>query len=231
MRAHRNLALAFFLALGFSHVSALDDPPASPAPEARSELPDELSKLQDVPMDDFWQAIEGMKKTYQSREVEAVASLSEKVFSLAEKAKLAGGVLLLSRGERRFQGSGQVALQQLAHTGKEKAVRIAAIRLLGNPPRVEPAYLVLKGILDSPEETEIRIEACLALWSLDNHHSVLAPLVRMLEHEEAGARFAAALALAETGYFQPPVDEILRALRQEPSDRGKRADLLLRLLE
>src|SRR5262249_24323862 len=77
----------------------------------------------------------------------------------------------------------------------------------------------------------IRIEACLALWSLDNQHSVLAPLVRMLVEKETGARFAAALALAETGYFQPPVDEILRELRQEASDRGKRADLPLRLLE
>lgn len=231
MKAAWGFAIPFLLLLTASTAIRLEETPAPVGPEAGSKLLEALSKLEARPLDELWPALEELKKAYPPGETNALDHLSEKVFELGEKPKLAGGVLLLSRGERRFQGSGQVAIQQIAHAGRDKPVRIAAIRLLRTAPRIEPAYLVLKGIVDAPEEAEIRIEACLTLWALDNHHSVLAPLVRMLEEKDPGARSAAALALAETGYFQPPVDMILRALRQEPSDRGKRADILLRLSE
>src|SRR4030095_6384290 len=90
-------------------------------------------------------------------------------------------------------------------------------------------YLTLKAILDATDDPDLRIEASAALWSLDNTHALRAPIVKLLDDERAAVRRQAALSLAETGYMEPPVADILRSFRDEPTEAGKRADLYLRL--
>ncbi len=206
-------------------------PDAANAPDnPGAALLSALAALEPGPVDEIWPAVDELKKAHQGKS-DALRTLSEKVHELGGKAKLAGAAILFSRNEAPFQQRGQVALQQLARDGAEKAVRVAAIRLLKNPARFDEAYLTLKDVAGAADDPEIKIEATLALWGLDNHHSVRLPLVKLLQDKSTALRQAAALALAETGYLQPPVDEIVRVLAKEPSNAGKHARLLLRMLD
>ena len=66
----------------------------------------------------------------------------------------------------------------------------------GRAPRgAEPAFRVLKGVADADPEPEIRIEASLSLWYVQNYDQARQPLKQFLEHAEPAVRAAAALAL------------------------------------
>jgi carboxyl-terminal processing protease len=229
IRLHRLWLLASIALVFARPITTASTLRAAPA-EAGSQLLADLARLDGKPLDDVWPAVDELKKTYQSR-ADDVKVLSENVYTLRGSVKIAGAALLFSRNEPPFQKIGQIALQQLARDAGEKPLRIAAIRLLKNPVRLEEAYITLKDIAASTDDADLKIEATLALWELDNHQSVIAPLIKMLDDKSASVRTSAALALAETGYTRPPVGELLRTISKQPSDAGRRAKLILRALD
>lgn len=198
----------------------------APAQEAPG-LVEALRALAPHDVAGIWPAVEELRRSHQN-DGEAVKQLAKLIFGLEEKAKLAGASLLLSRKETAYQQTGQIALQQLARDARDRSVKVAAIRLLRKPVRFEEAFLTLKDVGKGAQDLEVEVEVSLALYELDNHPSARAPLLKLLDDQRTGARDAAALALAETGYFQAPVDEVLRGLAREPTERGKYARALLR---
>lgn len=224
-----SMVAASLLALATLHVVRAPGSAEEPAaPPAALKVLAALNGIRERPLDDLWPIVEGLKKDFAALDAGAAGSVHEELAGRGEREKLAGAALLSTRAERALHERGQFAYQQLARSAREKAVRIAAIRLLRSPAVVDPAYLALKGIAGGEEDVEIRIEACLSLWAIDNHHSARLPLLKMLDGKDAATRCVASLALAETGYLDPPVPEILREIRREPSERGRRADLILK---
>lgn len=192
-----------------------------------------LALLEHRAVEELWPVIEELKKTYQG-DLAGLKNLADGIYTQTNKSKLAGASILFARKEATLQTSGQVALQQLARDCLEKDVRIAALRLLRKPVLFEQAYLTLNEVAKTARaagELDVQIEATLSLWELDNHPSVREPLRRLLDDPSLERRNAAALALAETGYYQEPVAEHLRALAREPSLRGKHARALLRAFD
>ncbi|MBI4604619.1 MAG: PDZ domain-containing protein [Planctomycetes bacterium] len=205
--------------------------PASSRPEEPAErVLASLAAFEPLPLEQLWPRLEELKVALRG-DASALEPLAAKVYELAGRSKLAGAALLYSRNEAALQRAGQVALQQLARDGRPAEIQIAAIRLLSRPARLEEAYLTLRGLVESAGDPEVLIEASLALWKLENVDALRAPMVRLLQDPRPGVREAAALALAETGHLVEPVLGILRALRDEPTDRGSRARLHLRLAE
>jgi len=201
----------------------------SPGQEAVNLL-DGLKALESKPVDEIWPAVEELKKVH-AGDVDSLKAFADEVYSHSGKTKLAGAAILFARKEASLQQSGQVALQQLARDAPDKAVRIAAIRLLRKPVLFDQAYITLNDAAQAAKkanDTELLIEATLALWELDNLPSIREPLRKLLEDPSIEKRHAAALALAETGYYEEPVGELLRAIAKEPSSRGKHARALLR---
>ena len=205
------------------------DAAAPPRPQG---LMGEIASLESRPFPELWPALEEIKKAHASDTEDSLKDLPERVQALGDKGRLAAAAFLFGRSERLLSELGQVLLLELAREGSSKEARLAAIRLLRTPVRYREreAQLVLQSIAQQDRDVDLRIEAYLALWALDNHPPLRSPLLRLLEDRNPGTRAAAAMALAEMGYFQPPVDEILAQLRKEPSERGRQAELLLVLL-
>ena len=223
LRALRALVLSLVvLAAAAAAVNAARSAPAG--------LHDALLALESKSLNELWPALEELKKSYASAPAE-IKALSLEVYALPGKAKLAGAALLFGQKEATFQDAGQIALQQMARKDGDKELRLGAIRLLKKAVKFEEAYLTLKDIATTASDPDLKIEASLSLWELDNHQSARQPLIKLLEDTRPSVRAAAALALGETGYYQAPVAEIIRATAKEPSDAGSRARLLVRLMD
>jgi carboxyl-terminal processing protease len=197
-------------------------PPESPA------LGRVLETLAKHPLDEAWPAIEALRPEFQSLDEAAAAALAGDLDRRGERAKLAAAVLLTGRRERPLQQLGQIALQQIARDGREKDVRIAAIRLLRSPALPETARLALSSLADHASDPELIIAAAASLWTLDQHPAARPHLLKLLAAPDPAVRRQAALALGETGYLEPPVGVLLEAMRKEPTPNGMRADLVLR---
>jgi C-terminal peptidase prc len=223
----RILALAvLLLACGAPAAPGSENAAESPAP---GKVLEALSALESLPLEEVWGRLHELRAGLKSDAGGAspLEELERRLFTLPERTRLAGAALiLLSRRERLL---GQTALLELAREAASKEVRIAAIRLLGREGEVSKVYPVLLRIVEGSTDPDIRIPAVLALWELDNSLSVLLPLVQLLQSSELRVRAEAAMALAQTGYYDTQVIELLRQLRREPGERAARADLLYRL--
>ncbi|MGQ9589048.1 MAG: S41 family peptidase, partial [Planctomycetota bacterium] len=190
-----------------------------------------FAQLRDRPLEEIWPAVLAHEAARAATPGERRAELAEKLPELEGRSRLAAAKFLLGESDRDLAERGQVALLQLAREASDREVRRAAIRLLGDPlrERREAAYLVLRGIADAAADPDLRIEASLSLWRIDNYPPTRKPLFALLNSGAPSERYAAALALAETGCFEKPVVQALEELRKEPSERGRRAGLYLDL--
>ncbi|MCI0651090.1 MAG: S41 family peptidase [Planctomycetes bacterium] len=105
--------------------------------------------------------------------------------------------------------------------------RGAALGLLAGLPSEEiDAFLrkLLEG--DAYYVPELRIAAAAAL-SRNSRTAARDALTPLLATEDPATAAAAALALAELGSFEPEVRRLLQRLKDEPSEQGRRARLLL----
>jgi carboxyl-terminal processing protease len=206
--------------------------------ETGPNLVEEIAALQTAPLAEIWPAIEKLRRRFQDDRQET-KRLADEISTLGDEAgdqaRLAGAALLYNHRDDVVQRSGQAVIQQIARTSKEPSLRMAAIGLLHQSPvRRDLAIMTLRDILIQPDTTpEITIAASLAYWKLDNYPQVRTPILRLLQDEDSrpAVAYAAALALAETGYSDPDVKELLLTLRDEPSQRGKLAELLLQGLK
>lgn len=223
------------LALGpCVEVAGKQDPSGENAPPEEPDLLAEMAELGKLSLAELWPRLARLERASRNGSPAALSRLAEGIRGLGERARLAAAKVLLGASDAALGEKGQVEIERLARDAPSKDVRLAAIRLLGDPiPSLwQAAYLVLKDLADARGggiDPEVRIEASLSLWRLDNYPPLREPLLDLIEEADATVRYGAALALAETGYLDPPVGSILEELRDEPSDRGKRAALLLRL--
>jgi carboxyl-terminal processing protease len=204
--------------------------PAAAEKEEKASAPDlaaRLAALEDLPLEAVWPAVNELKERLAAADsapdTDPARALAARLSELGEKARLGGAAILLSRRDQGLYSRGQVALLELAREGADPSVRIAAMRLLGRSEFTEPVFLGLNDVLKGTADADMRIEACLALWELEADPKLRSPLLELLAEEDPRTRAAAALALAETGYFRPPVDRILWEMRREPTARGKLA--------
>ena len=207
-----------------------DDRPGGDPEKSRQAFLDELDQLGKLTLEEAWPAVERMKAWFKKAPEETTRALHERVESLSGRTKLLAAELLTSRREDALYHHGQLALIQIARDDADKEARIGALRLLADKSYSEAVYLALGDLTRMEDDPDVLIEACLALWGLENRRSALRPVFQMLSGDDLELQYKAALALAEIGFYTLPIDERLRSLQGEPSARSRRARALLEQL-
>ncbi len=202
-----------------------DDPERSREPSL-----DELDGLGRLTLEEAWPAVERLRAWFRKAPEEVTRELQERIESLRGRARLLAAELLTSRREDSLYQLGRLALVQIATGDADKETRIGALRLLAGKSYSESVYLALGDLSRMEADPDVVIEACLALWRLENRHSALKPVFQMLSGEDLQLQYKAALALAEIGLYTQPIDERLRSLQGEPTARSRRARSLLEQL-
>ncbi len=203
-----------------------DDRPGGDREKSQAIL-DELDQLGKLSLEEAWPAVERMTASFKKAPSETTRALHERVESLSGRTKLLAAELLTSRREDTLYQRGQLALIQIARDDADKQARLGALRLLADKSYSEAVYLALGDLTRMEDDPEVLIEACLALWGLENTRSALRPVFQMLSGDDLELQYKATLALAEIGFDHLPIDERLRRLQGEPTARGRRARSLL----
>jgi carboxyl-terminal processing protease len=207
----------------------------APAPEISPAAPprglDALQDLEDKPLEELWNHVHTLRESWSERtgpHLEGLAHASA-LFDLTPKARFAAAALvILTRREDRLRDMALAALVKFAHEGTSRELQAAAIGVLGTVREAERVIPVLRKLLDEAaahSNSSLQAACCLALWQLDNTTS-RHPLLKILDADEFSTRAEAALALAQTGFLDSRVLEVLRQLRAEPGRRGAQARLL-----
>ena len=184
-----------------------------------------IARLDELPFASLWDAIakiEGLGK-------DAIPHIRAAISSAGEKGRLGASKAILTLGDDDARREELKRLAALASDGKDRGVRAAAIDLLASEdPEGSPA--LLRQIFESAiNDAAVAIPAAKALWDLEQDPSARKRLLELAGSRDIKVRYAAAVALAEINYFDGPVKEVLRELRQEPSERGRLAATLLSL--
>ena len=230
-----------------------DEPPAlagagpptaegeGPRPDAATEdLEGRLRALEGSSLEDVWSAVHSLRRSPGEAGAAALQAslrrLGGKMTGLPEKSKFAASVLsLLSlpRGEKDLRSEARAALREVAYGSRSTDLVIAGVEAMALLARggyfEDDVYPDFRRILGKSREADLTVACCLALWSIHNDRSEVAPLFALLDDAAFPVRARAALALAETGHFSDDVVDLLRRLRVESGERGRRARLLLRL--
>ena len=150
---------------------------------------------------------------------------------ISDRGRLACAKILLEVGGLEDGDRAVLVLEDLLDKTRDKAVRVAAIRLLGthaDPDEIQPQ---LEARLEKARDPEILIPLAKVLWELDHVAAARDMLVRLLKAKDIKIKREAALTLAEMGYFEGSVRDMLRELKNEPSEQGRRAVSLDRVMQ
>ena len=194
-----------------------DDRPGGDREKSQALL-DELDQLGKLSLEEAWPAVERMTASFKKAPAETTRALHERVESLSGRSKLLAAELLTSRREDTLYQRGQLALIQIARDDADKEARIGALRLLADKSYSEAVYLALGDLTRMEDDPEVLIEACLALWGLENRRSALRPVFQMLSGDDLELQYKATLALAEIGFDHLPIDEVVGALEMRRPD-------------
>jgi carboxyl-terminal processing protease len=212
--------------------------PSSPATDEidATEVAALVGQLEERRGPEFWASV-GKLETY-AKEAEPV--LVAQLEKAGERGRLACAKALLSlRGDdaaaedrpESFQKAIK-ALKELAAGTAAKEVRVAAMGLLGSHDDPDQAYEFLHALFDGTQDPEIKVPLARTLWDLDRVSEARDYLVQVLSTtRDVRLKQEAALSLAEIDYFEGEVRDVLRTLKDEPSDQGRRAAALDRVLK
>ncbi len=183
-----------------------------------------VARLDSLPLAGVWDSVARLERMGK----EAVPAIRKAAEGAGEKAQLGAGKALLALGDERVRQEALQGIAALAKKGIDREVRVAAIELIGTEdPENSPE--LLREILDvSDGAPEVLIPTARILWEQSQDARARGKLVSLLESRDRSIRASAALALAEVDYFDGPVREALRELREEPSTRGRLAASILR---
>lgn len=151
--------------------------------------------------------------------------------ALGDRGRLACAAILLQAGELEDGDRAILVLERLLDQSSDKWVKVAAIRLLGlhaSPDEIQPQ---LEERLKTTRDPEILIPLAEVLWEMDHVAEARDVLVGLLAARDLSVKREAALALAEMGYFEGQVRDVLRELKDEPSEQGRRAASLDRVMQ
>ncbi len=183
-----------------------------------------IGRLDSLPLAGVWDSVARLEKLGK----DAVPAIRKAVEGAGEKAQLGAAKALLALGDDGVRQEALQGIAVLAKKGADREVRVAAIEMLGSEdPENSPE--LLREILDGSDGApDVLIPAARILWEQSQDTRARGKLVNLLESRDRGVRASAALALAEIDYFDGPVREALRELREEPSTRGRLAASILR---
>jgi carboxyl-terminal processing protease len=149
----------------------------------------------------------------------------------SEKKRLGCAKVILEVGEIEDFDVALLALEGLVRSAKDPSVRLAALETYGAEGEPETVDPVLSQIFESESDPAIVIPLARTLWGIDQDRAALERLVSLLGSTDEAVRVESALTLAEIGYFEGGVRDVLRRLEREPTTRGRRAKLATRLVE
>ncbi len=183
-----------------------------------------VAEAKDAGVVRIWAIAEEMKASGP----QAVPVLKAAADSASPAGKLAiGRALVLLKSEME----GMRVLQALAaDTAVPAAIRVGAVRLIGQAGEEEQSEWLAKAV-DETLEPSVRLAMAKALWTLGGKDKGKAKttMLEFLQSEDPDRRAEGALALGEIGAAADAKPILLR-LKDEPTERGRSADFLLKLL-
>jgi carboxyl-terminal processing protease len=164
-------------------------------------------------------------------------AIVQSVDKLGEKGRLAAAVALLGLREDTLYGKDVLQVLKPVSESKDDAVRAAAMALLGEESHYNTKILPdVRKIVDANCKDElvaplVRIEAALALWNVgtnEQRETAKQTLTQFLQSGDRDLKIRGALALAELNTSGGDAWSVLREIRDEPTDAGRRARLYLK---
>ena len=201
---------------------------AEDAGDAAARVERLATLLQDREGDRFWSLVSRIEEIGEA----AVPALKTRLSAENEKTRLGCAKALLGLGDTAARREALVVLGNLAAKSGGKEVRIDAIRIYGLVADPDEILDRLSGQLETEADPAILIALASCLWDVDNLPAARDKLLSLLGSRNTGVSQEAALALAEAGNFgDGRIKTALRKLRKEPTPRGRRAELLYRLMK
>ncbi len=218
------VALSIALGAGLLHraPAAADDVDEAAAAKAVAAL---LGKAEKADLPALWT----LAKDLAAGGKQAIPALRSAVAEASPGARLAAGrALILLEDDLK----GLDVLQKLVQDpAVEAPMKVAALKAIGQDGEEEQADWLTKAI-DETHEPSIKIAMAKALWELSTSDRGRAKQVFLdfLRSEDRDLKAEGALALGEIGAASD-AKEVLRELRDEPTERGRTAATLLKLLD
>ena len=176
----------------------------------------------------FWSAVSRLE----ALGTQASVVLRRQLDSDDEKVRLGCAKALLGLSSLPARRAALETLGDLAKTSRDRQVRLDAIQIWSSvDDEIDEVIETYEELLEDELDAQVVISLARTLYELDGSDKARDRLIELLESSDVTVRQNAALALAEIGSDHPTVKTVLRQLRKEPTPRGRRAELLSRLLK
>ena len=212
--------------LPFALMMALLVAPSTLFAQAAGSLDRLVSQLEKKDGEAFWSTVTRLEDVGRP----AQDTLREALDAPGEKTRLGCAKALLQVGDARARKAALRVIEELAGASQSKTVRIDAILIFGALGDPDRALEILTPLLETSLDPELLVPVAKTVWEIDHVRAGRDKLVLLLESRDADVRADAALALAEIGYYEGDVRNLLRSLKKEPTSRGRRAALLDELM-